>query len=70
MIEFNDVVKLTDGRFGTVIRLDCDPDGDGSVRNVGIQVPREEEIRWMDVGKLHHVGGVSGARDGAWEETP
>ncbi|MEH1808456.1 hypothetical protein [Nostoc sp.] len=41
-------VKLADGRFGLLIR--------GDEQEVGIQVPGEEQIRWIPLASIELVG--------------
>lgn len=52
-IVLDDMVRLADGHFGIVIRLGA---------QVGVQVPGEEEIRWISPENLTHDG------NGAWTE--
>ncbi|MEH2201197.1 hypothetical protein [Nostoc sp.] len=41
-------IKLADGRFGLLIR--------GDEQEAGIQVPGEEQIRWMPLASIEIVG--------------
>jgi len=48
----NNPVLLEDGKMGLLIRWPGDADN-----LCGIQVPGEEEIRWIDCGNITDAGG-------------
>lgn len=56
-VEFDSPVLFQDGRFGIVIRIDEERGV------VGVQVPGDEEITWMDLGNLSHAGGGALSED-------
>lgn len=47
-IESNAPIRTADNKFGTVIRFDDD--------QIGVQVPNEEDIRWIPIDKVGIVG--------------
>lgn len=47
-IQANAPIWLSDGAFGLVIRF--------GENEIGVQVPGEEEIRWVPIGEVSEVG--------------
>ena len=63
-VELRDPVRLADGALGTAMRIESelDPVRLFSAETIGVQVPGEEEMRWVSRDDLERVG------DGAWQE--
>lgn len=48
-VEFNAPIKLSDRKLGLVIRIARD--------EIGVQVPGEEAIRWLDIQAVKRLEG-------------
>lgn len=54
-IEDNETILLETGQIGMVIRVG------GSRNEIGVQVPGEEDIRWIPLDEVVRIGGPPGA---------
>ena len=56
-IDFNQPVKTVDGKLGLFIRIKNSAAEDEGDSLIGVQVPGEENIRWIPLSNLHDLGG-------------
>jgi len=56
-IEYNAPVYLKNGEMGLVIRFDY------TRRELGIQIPDEKDIKWINVDNFKDVGGSTALRE-------